>query len=606
MRAVLVLLLALVPSVAVAQAPFDLRALRAEWPGMGRVVLEQEFRVTPLDDGVGLRVAVRSSTAVLSDDDREDLNLFEEPERPGCRTPGGLRIEVVAPDGSVQVRDQSDFVRIARGAGGTWTSPRPGVMPGAVIHESFHVDYSARCFGGLAVVSRTLGHPKGPVLAEAVIVDCPGCAVAFRGGEGFTAEEGRRVLRRARVLPWATEPHRPPGPSPRFFVSNAADPLALGVRLAEQLAVQRPRWRSVLGSWRKEGRSSGAAKGDPTGQLVAALSAGVHHPGPVWKRAFAWGDPVAPRVRPLEPTEWLVLATELLARAGAVPLLLGDTEGPVPEGVASIFSWDDYGVLLPDRGVLTTSAWIPFAPGTQTAQPLARREAILLEPGGPRLHSFPEDPAVSVKSWDVTLEPSGSSSLLVLVDYVDAGSWGALRGEHWLRMEQSARAARGSVDEAARSWAAAFFDGRRLAGTRVAAEDGGLRIETAWTVQGGQRLHDGGMSVAVPALGLDPWIRVLDADRLLPMQLGASRRRGTVRVKPVPGYRIAGVPGPTSIGDDAIRLRAAWTRDGADALLTWSLDIDRDVLPADQAGEVAAVGAALRRLAALSLVLDKE
>lgn len=605
--AVLILAVAAPSPSDAAEPPFDLRALRAEWPGYARVILEKELRVTALEDDAGLRIAFRTATAVLTEADRDDLNLFVEEERPGCRVPAGIRIEVTGPDGSRQIATQDDIVRLAMDEGATWKGPRPGVRAGALIYEVFHVDYSARCFEELIGVERDLGDDEAPILSETLIVDCPDCAAVVSGGLELTVEDGRRVLRRERVLPPPPEPHVPDNVAPRFYVSTSEDPLALGRRVSDRLKVETRRWTGGAGDWAREARKAHPYVKDKALQLVRYLEdVSVWTPGAVWKRGLTWGDPTGPDTRYLEPTEWLALACALLARHGGVPVLLADLHGPRPEGVASVFDWDEYGVLLSGRGVLTSRDWEAFTPGLETSQGLAGRVAMVLEEDGPRLHMFPADPANSARTWETTVEASGTSSLLVSVRHKLGGSWGAEQSLRWLQAAHWAKKNKTSPGEAERDFSSRFFDKRRLTATTITEEDGGLAVQTAWTIQGGQRRHEGGMSVPVPVPGLDPWIRIVDEERTQPIQIDARRRSGSVRVLPIDGYTLAGVPGAEEVGAGPIRLRAAWTRDASDALLTWSLEIDDDVLPADTAGDVAAVGAAVRRLTSLSLVLVKD
>jgi len=224
----------------------------------------------------------------------------------------------------------------------------------------------------------------------------------------------------------------------------------------------------------------------------------------------------------------------------------------------------------------------------------------------PRMTLFPIDPSAPEASWQATVEASGVSSLLVQVKHRLAGSRGAEQSLRWLQREHRAKKRKTSADEAAREFAARFFDQRRLTATTITVDDLSLGIQTAWTLKEAQRRHDGGMSLPVPVPGLEAWIRVVDGARTRPLRLKARTRSGSVRVKPIQGYALAGLPADEEVGDGPIRLRAAWSTDSGDALLTWSLVIDDDVLPPETAGDVAAVGAALRRLSSLSLVLVKE
>ncbi len=587
------------------EPPFDLRALRGQWPGYGRVVLEQELRITALEGGAGLRLAVQTRTAVLTEADRDDLNLFSQDERPGCRVPGGIRIEVFTPDGASQLVTQEDMVRVATGGGVEVKGPRPGVQAGALIQESYHVDHAAQCFDGMVSVEGFLGAPDAPVLREALIVACPACAVALTQGLAVTATGDRRELRRERVLPPPPEPHAPDDLRPAFYVSTSSDPLALGRALATGLTAQTRRWSGKSGAWAKEARSRYPYLKDRGIQLAWYLEdVMMWQPGAVWERGLRWGDPVTPDERWLEPTEWLALAMALLGKEGGVPLLLADQHGARPPGVGSVFDWDQYGVLLPGRGVLTSTNWEPFASGLQTSLRLGDRVAMLLEEGGPRLHRFPVDPSADVRSWHTTVEASGTSSLLVSVDAELAGSWGAEQCLRWRQTEHRVKKARGKLDEEARDFGSRLFDQRRLTATTITVDDQTLGVSTAWTIQGGQRRYEGGMSLPVPVPGLDPFIRIVDGERVSPIRLGAAQLSGSVRVKPIPGTKVAGLPAGEQVGAGPIRLRAAWTSDAGDSLLTWSLHIDDDVLPADRADEVAAVGAAMRRLTALSLVLE--
>lgn len=609
MRRLLILLPAVAllsfPAASAANQSVDVPALREAWPGVSRVVLERELRITPMEYEAGLRIAVRTSTAILTEADRDDLNLFTEEVRPGCREPAGIRIEVTPPTGPMVLTTEKDLVQIRDRRGGLMiTGPRRGLRAGAVIHESFHVDYSAQCFDEMVSVQRSLGDAEAPVLSETVILDCDDCAAAITGGLTLQEDGERRVLRRTDILPPAPEPHAPMGTRPELIVSTAFSAEELGARVAAALPEQVRRWKPLTAAWIKHARAEEPAFRDKVVQLARMLADVRNFDATaVWKQGLDWGDPAEPNTRTLEPTEWLALATALLERSGGIPVLLGAAQGRRPEGVGSVFDWNEYGVLLPGRGVVTTMKWIPFAPATETAAALARRPVFLLEKRGPRLSVFPADPATRVRSWDTTVEASGSSSLLVSVDAQLGGSRGADLAQRWIAREHAVTKAKGKVEEAARSFTSSEFDKRRLATTTLTATDEGLRIQTAWTIAGGQRRHEGGMTIPVPVPGLEPWIRVLDGQRSLPMLLRARRTRGTVRVVPMDGYRIAGVPPGESVGEGPIRLRTTWTMEGSEALLSWSLEIDADVLPPEHAGDVAAVGAAMQRLDAVTLVL---
>ena len=582
-------------------APFDLRAQRAAWPGASRVILERDLVISALEDG-GLRVAQRTRTAVLRERDRDDLNLFTTDERPGCRIPGGIRIEVIGPDDASTVRTKEDLIALPDALGTRWSGPRPGLRPGAVIEEAFHVDYPSRCLDGLAGVDWLLGSDEAPTLKETVTVQCSTCAVATLGGVALTGTP--RTLVREHVPPFRSEPHADGRTRPRLLVSTSDAPLALAERIASRLPSERTRWASVAGAWTREAQKEFKHVRDPIDRVRLLLDrARVVTRGAPARRGLRWGEPVGPDVRVLEHTEWLALATALLERHGGVPLVLRGDRHPIPEGVGLTFGWDRLGVLLPGRGVLTTQSWMPFAPGAETGVGVGGRAAALLEDDGPRLHRFPIEAASNTRSWHVTVEASGVEGLLLTVRYHLGGSWGAEQAARWSRRERRLTR-KDNPAEAARSWARSYFDDRRLAATTLSAADDGLHVETAWSIPDGQRRHTDGMSIAVPTPGLSPFIRIVDDHRVQPIRLGSRDHRGSVRIRPPKGYAIAGVPAGEAVGDGPVRLRAEWAMDGADAVLTWSLAVDDASLPAERAAEVAAVGAALVRLTNHSLVLE--
>jgi hypothetical protein len=590
-------------SLRAAGAPFDLRALRAAHPGAGSVVLERETRISRPDADT-MRLAVRSTRAVLDDVGSTALSLFSEVERPGCRHPGGVRIEVEAPSGETLITTMEDLVRLPTDPFAVWKGPRQGVATGALVHESFHVDYSLRCTGGVVTLQGTLG-ARVPVLEEIVLVDCDDCAVDV-GGPGsaaFVREGDRRVLRAADVQPAPTESHRPDQTRPRWYVSTSSDPLAWGRVLADALPAETRRWSRLAGAWASWAREQGAGMGDRRAALLYGLSrARVLGRRAIWTHGVSWGEPVGPGTRPLRPLEWLAMTCAVLGPRGGTPVLFTDSRVEVVDGVAGVFDWDEVGVLVDDVGLVSTGGWAPLVEGGSGA--LSGSTLMTLR-SSPQLVPLTATPEARARAIDVTIEPSGISSVLVSVTVRETSSWATGQAERWERMQQSAKRRRRDLGEAAREFASgAFFDGRRLAATTVdRSEPHTLTVSTAWTEKDAILAGDGYALLPVNAWGIPDWLAGIGEERELPMDLGARALSGTVTVRLPDSHALDGLPEPVRIDGGPITYEAVWAVRAGAPTLQWSLRIERDVLDPGLGPVVAAVGAAARDALRAQLVL---
>jgi len=600
MRPSALLLAALtLPGLAAAEAPFDLKALRAAHPGADSVVLERQYTISHEDENT-MRVAVHEVRAILDDVGGTDLILFEEEERPHCREPRGVRIEVTTAEGETLLTTTEDLVQLPAGAFSVWKGPRNGVATGALIEESYHIDYGVHCFGGLGAVQRTLGD-EVPVLDEEVLIQCEDCGVAVSDGLTIEADGADSVVRWSQPLPAPAEAHRPPALRPVVYVSTDPDPAAYGRILADELAEASKAWGSTAGAWGKWAKTKAAGMTDKTAALAYGLSrAPVYSSSSVWEYGIGTKDPIGPENRTLLPLEWLAIASRLLPKG--VPVLYTDSRRPVPEDAATVFDWDELGIWLPDHGLVTTRGWYPTLDGR--SEKLAGHTLLRLDTL--EMMTLPGVPEGHRRRTDVVVSPSGLSSLLVEVDTATDSGWGRDVWEGWGRRVAWAKKRKAKLHGVAREYAAdALFDGRRLAGTTIEeADGGGLRVQTAWTEKEALRRGEGWRIVPVVAARMPGWLGAIERERELPILLGAREESGTVRVVPPDGYVAKDLPASTTIEEGPLRWSAVWAHEGDAPVLTWSLRIAEDQLPADLAGAVGAVAAAIDQTRRTRLVFE--
>lgn len=578
----------LAPALAVAEAPFDLSALRDEHPGADSVVMERTYTVTRPDENT-LRVAVHEVRAILDDVGSRDLILFSQQERPHCRVPGGVRIEVTTAGGETLLTTTDDLVALPSGDFSSWKGPRKGVATGALVHESYHVDYGMHCTGGLGAVQRTLGDDV-PVLSEEVVVDCAECAVAVDGDLPIEADGARRVVRWSQPVPHPNEAYRPKTLRPVVYVSTEADHRAYGRVMAAALADAQKEWGSVAGAWARWAKGKAAGMTDKTAALAYGLNrVRVYSGSQAWQYGVHTLEPAAPETRTLTPLEWLAVASKLLPKG--TPVLYNDSRRAVTEGAASIIAWDEVGIWLPEQGLLTSAGWYPTRGGL--SEQLAGHSILRLD--DLQIVTLPGVPEGQRRHTEVLVSPSGLSSLLVAVDSTTDSGWGRGTWERWQRREAWVKKAKKNLGDETRSFVAGtLFDGRRLAATTIEeADGGGLRVRTAWTEKDALRRGDGWRIVPVVAVRMPDWLGSIERERELPVLLGAREDSGVVRVEAPEGYVAKELPAGMRIDEGPLRWTTAWTRDGDAAVLTWSLRVTEDQLAPELAGAVGAVAAAI-------------
>ena len=595
----------LAPPAFAAEPGFDLRAMRREHPGVASVILERKRVVSRPEPGV-LRLALSVTRAVLDDGDRDDLTLFTEVERPGCRTPAGVRLEVTDPDGVTHVTHQDDLIRSPRGTHAQWMGPRKGLRAGALVRDVWHVDYALACFDGLAAVELALADAEEPVLLDRVESRCADCFDAARGeGVAFTDAGGHRVVELRDLAP-VDGARVPKEARPAVWISTQDDPAALGRIVAKRLETARQGTANRLRAWLRSFAEDYAGTRDPLTRIVLGLSN-----VPVWGQDSVWtqglghkglGDPGEERLLPMD---WLALAMGLLEPHGGVPVLLAPEPG-VPDGVALVFSWDEYGVLVPDVGLVTTDGFVPLVAGS--ASHLLGAELLVLEPA-PTLRSFSGGAGLNRVRWDADVSPSGIASLLVDVDYTATSSWAAESNTSWEVSSARARKKRKKdFDEgqAARDFVSRFLlDDRPVATATVLEPEGhSLHVRTAWTERDVLLRADDLVLVPVAIPGLPTWIQPLDRDRTLPIDLGVRELSGRVRVQPPKGRGFAGLPPSLEIDEDPLRFVATWVREGDAAVLEWTLLVEAPILPAELTPTLNRVAAAVDQLARATLVAE--
>jgi len=549
-----------------------------------------------------MRLAIRTTRAVLQDVGGEQ-SLFSEHERPNCRVPSGLRIEVETPSGETLVTTMDDLVRLPVDPFAEWKGPRKGVAAGALVHESYHIDYSLGCAGGMMGVERDVGGTV-PVLSEIVIVECEDCAVDV-GGPGelaFVEEDGRRVLRASNLAPESEEARAPSQEHSRWYVSTSTDPLAWGKLLVEQLPAQSRAWAREAGAWGKWARDKGAGLSDKTVALAYGLGqVRVFENSHVWKYGAHWGEPASPGERTLQPLEWWAMAHQVLKGKG-IPVLYTDEEIEIVGGAASIHDWDEYGFLLPGVGLLTTYGWEPLA--GEGNDVLAGRSIMILD-DNPRIEMLRGNAGTRSAHWAVGNEPSGVSSVLVTVDRTDNASRGVRDAQIWERRLHRMKKNKEDQGEVVRKWAAErWFGGRRITVTTITTEDGSIRVQTGWTRKNAMVRGEGYTLMPVFTVGLPTFLRGLGDERSAPIVLGAQSLSGEVRVQTPSGLTLGGLPANELVSEGPLRFEANWSLEGNTPVLRWALQFDEDVVPASAGPTVSAIGAAIDRVASTQLVLE--
>lgn len=612
MRALAVLLLLALPGLAQAQ-PFDLAALRAEWPGYPLVVIEQGHDFELIDGS--LRVTSERQIAILTDDAREGLALFETTRSPGCQEPGGIDIVTTGRDGveqrttaeelaKIRLFDHSDPDR----ASVAWKGPRRGIVPGALLKETMYVDYPPACTGGLVGAVRTLGHPLGPVLKEWVTVRCAGdgCHVAVdRDEEGtlYRARDGEGVVyRREGVEPLPPESHFPPEDRPRIFVSSSDDPLAVATHLAPRLREARAQAARLVPSYLGAAKKEQGEERDAAARIARFLSELPILGGdePFWQAGFGFSDPPKAGGRPMTSLEWWAVASAALAPHGGVPVLVDTRSHLDPPDIGNVAAFGEVGVLVPGRFVLLRGEFLALT--GESAARLAGLHAIQLD-DAPKATRFQAAAALNHHRWTGTVELTVGDYLKYTLDAALQGSQAAtLREGHTDRVHGWKRAIkkrRRSESERDRTYIGQKLLRRDISlgtvepvGQRLDAVTVGMIFSRAAEVQRGE----GVVSLVVP-LPLRPELEhiVSLGERHRPLKLEPVDVGIDLLVKTPEGHALAGLPASRTISEGPVRVEWSWEADPEGVRMRLQYRVDGAVLEPEFAGAVHAAAELVRR-----------
>jgi hypothetical protein len=605
----LIVLLACLPAVAQAQ-PFDLAQLRADWPGYAYVVLEQSHEFS-LVDGT-LRVDTQRQLAILNDTAREELSLFETTVRPGCREPGDIVITTTGRDGTEQTTTGDDLAKLrmadhsdSKNATVVMKGPRRGISPGALLNESFHVDYPPQCYGGLLATARTLGDPLGPILREEVRVSCAGggCFAALDrdSAEQWVTSDDGMVLVRENVEPLPPESHFPGQDRPRVYVSSSDDPNAAALHLEPRLDEAVEGALGVVASYAALAKKDYPGEKDPAVRLARSLAyTAVFGDGSFWEYGFGMGDVPRAGARALRPMEWWAVAAAALNPHGGVPVLLDSTSHLPPPDVGNVTGWNDIGVLVPGRFLLLQGEFLALT--SESAENIAGRHALLLD-GGAEARQFAATADLNRHRWTGTVE-------LTIGDYLKYEISGELQGSQaavyrqdyagtvasWQKRKRSSR---GSESERDRG-----FVGRKVfhrdislgtvepVGKRLDAVSVSAIFSRAAEVQRGE----GVVSLVVP-LPLGPQLEgvVSLGERHRPFELSPVDVAVDFLIKTPEGHSVAGLPEPRAVTDGPVRVASSWESAPDGVRLKFEYRVDAAVLDPQFATSVHAAGELVRQ-----------
>ena len=584
----LLVLFALLPGLAQA-APFDLAELRAEWPGMPYVVLEQGHDIDVVD-GV-LRIRSERRIAVLTDAAREELSLFEITHRPGCFEAAEVDLLTVGRNGKEQRTTREDLARSPRIQGSDpdavptlMKGPRKGIAPGALLTEVVRVDHPPGCFGGLTSAERRLGDRLGPVLTEWARASCAGTtchmAVDREAGGALFDEEGAVVYRRENVVPLPPESSFPAEDLPRLFVSSSDDPLVAARHLAPRLAEAKAAASKVLGSYTSAARKEQGSEKDGAAKLGRYLAnLPVRGSGPFWEGGFGFTAPVKAGGRMLNPLEWWSVALAALAPAGGVPILLDDRSHLDLPAIGVVTAYDEIGVLVPGRFVVLRGEFLALSEGSATD--LAGRNAIVLE-DSPRAMRFNATGALNRQRW------SGSADLTVgdylkfeLVGELEGSRAASLREGYTSRLtswKQQEKRYRPTPAERDRTFIGGWVFSRNISVGSLEAASGRLDAVTVSAIfsrSAEVQRGEGVVSMVLP-LPFEPELEdvVSLGERHRPLALQPVDVAVDLLVKTPPGHRLAGLPEPERVQDGPIAVELSWEEDpaGARLHLAWTVD----------------------------------
>jgi len=631
----LVLLLALLPTLAWAEAPFDRAALQAKWPGADAVYLSKSL-VFSMPDPETLRVETKTRLALLSDSAREDLVLFTTSRRPGCRDPKDIAISVtdargdeVPWDGVILELPSGNHPVKADRSSVTLSASRRGLGAGALLEESWVVDYAAGCFDGLLATERVLADPSWPIEALTVDVPCAGEGCAASLDLPFVSALQPREGGGQRIV--ATDVPAPPAefrvPSQGMasvIVATSEDPLALGQLLRRRLLDEASRRDEAVPDHRRRARGAFPHEGDEQIQVARYLTESLPRMdgGAFWQFGFDWGTPVSAGRRPLLPLEWWALAHSMLWGVDGIPLLL-DTESieDLPD-IGRVVSFDRVGVLIPGKGLVTDQGWFPTTGEPSTASELkeshpelAGRWAMTLD-GEPRLVRFPERDGLATYDVVGTMTATSGSSLILSLDRTYGGATGAtldtLWGDELAEWAERDRRTRDSKAETERAFANEYLlrheasdveiDVDRAAGTFTL----GARTSRRGLVQ-----HADEVVVVAPPVDLDEdllWL-VNKGDggpRSADFELSVLHDTLDIEIVGPPGTRLAGLPPAADVVAGPVSLSVRWTETENGARLEYVYRISQRIVPAAHADGLHRVGEELRRLRRTRLLFVPE
>ncbi len=621
-------------------APFDLEALRARWPGHDAVYLERHLTFS-MPDADTLRVETQHRIAVLSDTAQEDLVLFTVSRRPGCREPSAIALAVtdrtgaaVPWDGQILELPAGNHPVHADRASVTLSASRRGVATGALLEETWVVDYDRACFGGFLGTERLVADVAWPIEHLLIEVPCDGAGCFAALDMPFVNDFGPRPGGGRQL-----EARDVPAPPPEFrvpdqgiasaIVSSSLDPLIAGRLLQARFEAQVDRTLSTLDShW----EAATADFGHVPSRLLRAvryLAEGVDRleEGAFWQFGFDWGRPTAAGRRPLLPLEWWALAGAMLRDEGAIPLLL-DTESHLPPPpIGRVVSYGRLGILLPGKGLLTDAGWFPTLgePSrdgelTESHADLAGLWVLLLDPGGvrdPRPARFPSPPSLESFRMSGTMTPTAGTNLILDVHRRYHGASGAALRTLWLdrkaRWAEQPRDSRDTEGQESRDFAAEVLFGHAVSRSDidVAGNDGSLfELDAAYPRAGLVQRGDDVVVVALP-VGVPEELLTLvgpeeGRERSADYALALTDDEVDIEVIAPRGTRLAGLPEPLEVTAGPVALSVRWSETDRGVRLRYRCIVGSRVVSAAYARDLERVGEELRRLRRMRLLFVPE
>ncbi len=614
------------------EAPFDVAALRAKWPGANAVLLERHL-VFSMPDPRTLRVHTAHRLAILDDSVQEDLVLFVASKRPGCREPRDLSIRVTDPHGVVQPWD-GEVLELVAGdhpvdadkSSVTLSASRHGLSAGALLEESWAVDYPADCFGGFMGTERYFVEPTWPVEHALAEVECAGQGCFAQPDVPGSLRLEPRAGGGLKVEAWdvpapVAEFSAPVQHLPALIVTTSDDPLALARLLAEDLHTQVERAESVAGSHRALAEQLWGHVKPKSVRYARYLDESVPRltdGQAFWQFGREWGGPVVAGRRPLLPLEWWALALAMLGPHGGVAVAL-DTETHLdPPPIGRIVSYDRLGVLLPGRGLLTDAGWFAFSPTGDGGESNALLAGMwVLRVDALALGRLPVSASLEGRSWTVTATPTTGDELLVDMTRTYQGDRGGrLRAAfadvmaRWTTEDPDLRA---TEDVRDRDFAVEWLFGHRVGPTEVTAHDeapGSFSLHTSFSRPGLVQRGDGLVAVSLPIQVHEDLRHLIGPPpgeaRVSDFAFSVALDRIDLEVQPPPGHQLVDVPQTRSLQAGPVSLEVTWTRSGKGANLAYRLAVHEPIVSAEHTPDLEQIGEELRRLLRTRLLFVPE